>query len=243
MFPLLRLGEPVLRVIDLGLELEYYQKFNMKPTRRFQGKDGHEMIESAFDVHENAVSQNDNHPILTLMHDPEAIRPHPRSAGLFHFAILTPDRKSLATTFVSPENQGVQFAGFADHLVSESLYLQDPEDNGIEIYCDRPRKEWQFDENGHIQMDTIALDFPLLLSELNRNDDMITKEPTPKNLRPFPRGATIGHIHLKVNNLAISTRFYREILRIRLDASHTWSFISFIRRIPPSFSNQYLVKS
>ena len=45
-FPLLRLGEPVLRVIDLGLELEYYQKFNMKPTRRFQGKDGHEMIES-----------------------------------------------------------------------------------------------------------------------------------------------------------------------------------------------------
>ena len=125
-FPLLRLGEPVLRVIDLGLELEYYQKFNMKPTRRFQGKDGHEMIELAFDVNEYAVPQNDNHPILTLMHDPEAIRPHPRSAGLFHFAILTPDRKSLATTFVSLENQGVQFAGFADHIVSESLYLQDP---------------------------------------------------------------------------------------------------------------------
>jgi catechol 2,3-dioxygenase len=226
-FPLQRLGEPVLRVIDLELELEYYQKFNMKPTRRFQAKDGHEMIELAFDMHESAVSHNDNHPILTLMHDPGAIRPHPRSAGLFHFAILTPDRKSLATTFISLEYQGVQFAGFADHLVSESLYLQDPEDNGIEIYCDRPRKEWQFDENGHIQMDTIALDFPSLLSELNRNDDMITKEPTSKNLRPFPRGATIGHIHLKVNNLAISTRFYREILGLDLmKAMHGASFLS-----------------
>jgi catechol 2,3-dioxygenase len=226
-FPLLRLGEPVLRVIDLELELEYYQKFNMKPTRRFQGKDGHEMIELVFDVHENEVSQNDNHPILTLLHDPEAIRPHLKSAGLFHFAILTPDRKSLATTFVSLENQRVQFAGFADHLVSESLYLQDPEDNGIEIYCDRPRRAWQFDENGHIQMDTIALNFPSLLSELDRNDDMITKEPTSKNLRPFPRGATIGHIHLKVNNLAISTRFYREILRLDLmQAMHGASFLS-----------------
>ena len=179
----------MLRVIDLKLELEYYQKFKMKPIIRLRGEDGHETIELAFDVNEKAVSQNDNHPILTLMHDPEAIRPRPRSAGLFHFAILTPDRKSLATTFVSLENQGVQFAGFADHLVSESLYLQDPEDNGIELYCDKPREEWQFDENGYIRMDTIALDLQSLLSELNRNDDMISKESTSKNLRPFPRGA------------------------------------------------------
>ena len=76
-------------------------------------------------------------------------------------------------------------------------------------------------------MDTIALDFQSLLSELNRNDDMITKGPTSKNLRPFPRGATIGHIHLKVNNLAISTRFYREILGLDLmQAIHGASFLS-----------------
>ncbi|MGH9926639.1 MAG: hypothetical protein ACRD5B_14805, partial [Nitrososphaeraceae archaeon] len=97
--------------------------------------------------------------------DPEASKPHHRSAGLFHFAILTPDRKSLAATFVSLENQGIQFIGFADHIVSESLYLQDPEDNGIEIYCDRPREEWQFDEHGYVQMDTIAVDLQSLLSE------------------------------------------------------------------------------
>ena len=214
----------MLRVIDLELELEYFQKFNMKPIRRFQGNAGHEMIELAFDVHENAVSQNDNRPILTLLHDPEAIRPQPRSAGLFHFAILTPDRKSLATTFVSLEDQGVKFAGFADHLVSESIYLQDPEDNGIEIYCDKPREEWQFDENGYIQMDTRALDLQSLLLELDRNEDMIS---TSKNLSPFSRGATIGHIHLKVINLAISTRFYREILGLDLmQAMHGASFLS-----------------
>jgi catechol 2,3-dioxygenase len=212
MSPLLRLGGPVLRVIDLQLELGYYQKFIMKPVRRIRGEGGYEIIELAFDVDEKTVSQINNSPILTLIHDPEASRPHHRSAGLFHFAILTPDRKSLAATFVSLENQGIQFIGFADHLVSESLYLQDPEDNGIEIYYDRPREEWQFDEHGHVQMDTIALDLQSLLSELYRNDDMIMKESPSKNLMPFPRGAIIGHMHLKVTNLAASTNFYREIL-------------------------------
>ena len=212
MSPLLRLGGPVLRVIDLQLELAYYQKFKMKLVRRIRGEDGYEIIELAFDVDDKAVSQINNSPILTLIHDPEASRPPHRSAGLFHFAILTPDRKSLAATFVSLENQGIQFIGFADHLVSESLYLQDPEDNGIEIYCDRPREEWQFDEHGHVQMDTIALDLQSLLSELDRNDDIIMKESPSKNLMPFPRGTKIGHIHLKVINLAASTNFYREIL-------------------------------
>jgi catechol 2,3-dioxygenase len=125
------------------------------------------MIELVFDANTTLGSQIDNLPILTLMHDPNASRPSHGSAGLFHFAILTPSRETLAATFVSLEKQGIQFVGFADHLVSESLYLQDPEDNGIEIYCDRPREVWQFDEHGHVQMDTLALNFQSLLSELN----------------------------------------------------------------------------
>ena len=228
MSPLLRLGGPVLRVIDLQLELAYYQKFKMKPVRRNRGKDGREIVELAFDADDdNAVSQISNSPILTLIHDPEASRPHQRSAGLFHFAILTPDRKSLAATFVSLENQEIQFVGFADHLVSESLYLQDPEENGIEIYCDRPREQWRFDKNGHVQMDTIALDLKSLLSELYQSDNMTTRGSASKNLRPFPRGGTIGHIHLKVTNLAASTNFYREILEFDLMQSmHGASFLS-----------------
>lgn len=211
MNPQMRLGGPVLRVMNLQLELAYYRKFGMQPIRKFR-KDGHEIIELVIGVEDNLVPQIDNPHILTLMHDPEAGRPHQKSAGLFHFAILTSDRKSLAATFVSLVNQGVKFAGFADHLVSESLYLQDPEDNGIEIYCDRPREEWRFDKNGHVQMDTIALNLESLLSELYHDeDDMVTRN-SPSYLRPFPKGGTIGHIHLKVTNLATSTDFYREIL-------------------------------
>ena len=215
MYPQIRLEGPILRVLDLGVELAYYQKFGMIPIRRFLGEGGHEMIELGFDVDTTLGSQIDNLPILTLMHDPIASRPRHGSAGLFHFAILTPDRESLAATFVSLEKQGIQFVGFADHLVSESLYLQDPEDNGIEIYCDRPRELWQFDEHGRVQMDTLALNFQSLLSELYRNnddDDMIMNESSNKESMAFPRGAIIGHIHLKVTNLAASTNFYHEML-------------------------------
>lgn len=207
---------PILRVINLDAELAYYQKFGMIPIRRFLGEGGHEMIELGFDVNDNSDPQIDNPPILTLMHDPDASRPHHGSAGLFHFAILTPDRESLAATFVSLEKRGIQFVGFADHLVSESLYLQDPEDNGLEIYCDRPSEEWQFDQHGRVQMDTLALNFQSLLSELYRNDDIIMNGSRKKELMPFPRGATIGHMHLKVTNLATSTNFYSETLGFEL---------------------------
>ena len=212
MYSQIRLEGPILRVIDLDVELTYYQKFGMIPIRKFLGEGGHEMIELGFDVNTTLGSQIDNPPILTLIHDPNASRPRHGSAGLFHFAILTPDRESLATTFVSLEKQSIQFVGFADHLVSESLYLQDPEDNGIEIYCDRPREVWQFDEHGHVQMDTLALNFQSLLSELYRNDDMIMNESPNKESMAFPRGAIIGHMHLKVTNLAASTNFYHEML-------------------------------
>jgi catechol 2,3-dioxygenase len=128
----------------------------MKPIRKSRENE-HEIIELVIGMEDNLVFEIDNSPILTLKHDPEASRPYHNSASLFHFAILTPDRKSLPHTFVYLENQGVKFTGFADHLVSESLYLQDPEDNGIEIYCDRPSGKWQFDNNGHVQIDTIVL--------------------------------------------------------------------------------------
>jgi catechol 2,3-dioxygenase len=220
MYSQIRLEGPILRVIDLDVELAYYQKFGMIPIRRFLGEGGHEMIELGFDANTTLGSQIDNLPILTLMHDPNASRPRHGSAGLFHFAILTPNRESLAATFVSLEKQGIQFVGFADHLVSESLYLQDPEDNGIEIYCDRPREVWQFDEHGHVQMDTLALNFQSLLSELYRDDDddddddddTIMNESSNKESMTFLRGAIIGHMHLKVTNLAASTNFYHEML-------------------------------
>jgi catechol 2,3-dioxygenase len=107
----------------------------MKPIRKSRENE-HEIIELVIAWKITWFFEIDNSPILKLKHDPEASRPYHNSASLFHFAILTPDRKSLPHTFVYLENQGVKFTGFADHQVSESLYLPDPEDNGTEIYCD-----------------------------------------------------------------------------------------------------------
>jgi catechol 2,3-dioxygenase len=83
--------------------------------------------------------------------------------------------------------------GFADHLVSESLYLRDPENNGIEIYRDRPAREWLTQSTGNVMMDTLPLDLQSLLSEVN--------EEETKNPQAFPSGARIGHMHIKVTNL------------------------------------------
>jgi len=93
------------------------------------------------------------------------------SAGLFHFAIILPDRKSLALTYLASRGGRVRYEGSADHLVSEALYLRDPENNGIEIYRDRPSKEWARDSEGHIMMDTFPLNLNSLVSEeLNKGE-------------------------------------------------------------------------
>jgi catechol 2,3-dioxygenase len=161
-------------------------------------------------------------PILMLKHDPSARIPSPRSAGLFHFAILVPDRKSLASTFIALRNSGLEYDGFADHLVSESLYLRDPENNGIEIYRDRPSIEWPRDDKGHIIMDTLPLDLNSLLSEMNDNNgDEKDKEKKNNNVKAFPTGARIGHIHLRVTNLKRSMKFYHG--KIGLDITVDWS--------------------
>jgi len=87
--------------------------------------------------------------------------------GLFHTAILYPTRKDLAAIFKRLTDVAYPFTGFADHGVSEALYLDDPDGNGVELYWDKPRSQWPFDENGHLQMVTEHLDLPSLLAELN----------------------------------------------------------------------------
>jgi catechol 2,3-dioxygenase len=91
--------------------------------------------------------------------------PAPGTTGLFHFAILVPTRRHLAEVFVRLRDAGVHFTGASDHLVSEALYLNDPDGNGIEIYCDRDPSTWPH-ENGEIKMATLPLDLESLLAEL-----------------------------------------------------------------------------
>jgi catechol 2,3-dioxygenase len=94
--------------------------------------------------------------------------PAPGTTGLYHFAILLPSRLELARTFKRIVDHGWPISGAADHGVSEAIYLDDPDGNGIEIYRDRPREEWPREPNGDLRMFTAPLDFDGLLAELER---------------------------------------------------------------------------
>jgi catechol 2,3-dioxygenase len=89
-----------------------------------------------------------------------------RSAGLFHAAILYPSRKDLAAVFARLMNANYPLTGASDHGVSEAIYLNDPDENGVELYWDKPREQWPFDEQGNLQMVTEPLDLNDLLSEM-----------------------------------------------------------------------------
>lgn len=94
--------------------------------------------------------------------------PAPGSTGLYHFAILLPSRLELARTFKRIVDHGWPIGGASDHGVSEAIYLDDPDGNGIEIYRDRPREEWPREPNGDLIMTLDPLDFDGLLAELER---------------------------------------------------------------------------
>jgi catechol 2,3-dioxygenase len=94
--------------------------------------------------------------------------PPPGTTGLFHFAIRVPTRRHLAELLARLGEAGVRLSGASDHLVSEALYLKDPDGNGIELYCDRDPATWPR-KNGTIEMATLPLDLDSLLSELSSN--------------------------------------------------------------------------
>jgi len=95
-------------------------------------------------------------------------RPATGTTGLYHFAILLPNRKELARTWKRVVEHGWEIEGAADHGVSEAVYFSDPDGNGIEIYADRPRDQWPKDKNGEFTMYTRPLDFDSLMAELEQ---------------------------------------------------------------------------
>ncbi|HEX2169109.1 MAG TPA: VOC family protein [Nitrososphaera sp.] len=135
--------------------------------------------------------------------------PANRRAGLYHFAILLPERKYLADMLqnLSDNRDQVYFDGLADHLVSEAIYIRDPDFIGIEIYRDRPMTDWKWDGN-RIEAATLPLDTKNLL-----------RESTDEGWKEMPSKTTIGHVHLHVGNLAKTIEFYQEILGLNLTAS------------------------
>jgi catechol 2,3-dioxygenase len=141
-------------------------------------------------------------PLVELVAAPDAAPAPSFSTGLFHLAILVPDRAELARSLERVIGAGWRLTGASDHLVSEALYLDDAEGNGIEIYRDRPREQWSHD-GGELRMATLPLDLESVLAELDG-------AAPPDN--GMPAGATMGHVHLRVADIPASDAFYNGAL-------------------------------
>jgi catechol 2,3-dioxygenase len=140
-------------------------------------------------------------PLLILTGLPSAL-PHPRrTTGLYHVAILMPTRRDLARSLQALVDSQYPVQGASDHLVSEAIYLADPDGNGLELYADRPRASWPV-FNQQVSMASDALDLRGLLGELGSE-----AAQTPFNVDP---ATTVGHIHLRVADLADTERFYAQ---------------------------------
>jgi catechol 2,3-dioxygenase len=140
--------------------------------------------------------------LVELRGDSSAPRLNRRAPGLYHLAILLPTRLDLAFALARLVQAQWPLDGASDHLVSEALYLSDPDGNGIEIYRDRPRADWRY-EAGQLQMSTLPLDLNDLVGELRGATEMQAG---------MPPGTRIGHVHLQVSELGEAEAFYHGVL-------------------------------
>jgi catechol 2,3-dioxygenase len=137
--------------------------------------------------------------LVVLVEEPGA-RPAHGYTGLYHFALLVPERVDLARWLAHAVRDRVPLTGLSDHFVSEALYLRDPDHHGIEIYCDRPRETWE----GRVgeRLTTMPLDARGLLGVL--------ADPGSEPFESLPDGTVMGHVHLKVAAIPETVSFYRD---------------------------------
>jgi catechol 2,3-dioxygenase len=183
-----RLGTVRLQVSDLERSLDYYRGllgFTLISRREGEAELG---------------AAGDDAPLVVLV-ERSGARPvsHPAPLGLYHFAILLPDRASLGR-FVKHLAEAGAYAGMSDHLVSEALYLSDPDGLGIEVYADRPRSSWQH-RDGQLVMTTQPLNVRAVVAEAGGEE-----------WAGMPAGTVIGHVHLHVGNIDEAAAFYHRAL-------------------------------
>ncbi|HYW07827.1 MAG TPA: VOC family protein [Longimicrobium sp.] len=183
-----RLGRVSLQVAELERSLAYYR--DVLGFRVAEHSPGHALL----------AAHGDDTPLVELR-ELRGATPVPRRGrlGLYHFAILLPDRAALGR-FVAHLAAVGERAGASDHLVSEALYLQDPDGLGIEVYADRPRESWR-SENGQLVMATEPLDLQGL-----------ARAGGGAEWSGMPAGTTVGHIHLHVGDVDEAARFYEDAL-------------------------------
>jgi catechol 2,3-dioxygenase len=185
--PHIRMGAVTLTVADLARSLRFYQD---RIGLRLISREGSTAILGAGDI-----------PLLRLDHLP-GVRGYPHTTGLFHFALRVPSRLELARTLNHLIETETPIDGASDHNVSEALYLHDPDGHGIEIYRDRPRADW-YDAQEHFILNTTPFDADGVMGELQGNS-----QPW-QGIHPE---TDMGHVHLRVADLASARRFYVDIL-------------------------------
>lgn len=140
-------------------------------------------------------------PLLTLEGNPMLEQRPVRSAGLYHLALLVPTRKDLANVLQHFIQTDTRLVGASNHKFSEAIYLQDPENNGIEVYRDVDRKDWVRDEKGKLPAVSEPLDVQGLLDEADNN-----------KWNGLPEKTVMGHVHLNVTNIHEAEEFYINVL-------------------------------
>ncbi|WP_110928517.1 VOC family protein [Bacillus massiliglaciei] len=171
-----------LKVINLERSLSFYQNII-----------GFQLLER--EENRAVLTADGKTPLVSLIQPADALPKEPRKTGLYHFALLLPERADLAR-FLHHIIKINYPLGAADHEVSEALYLQDVDGNGIEVYADRPSSLWKWN-NGEVHMVT---------EQLNAED--LLKERKDETWQGLPKETVMGHIHLHVGNLAEAEAFY-----------------------------------
>ena len=176
----------VLKVKDLKRSLEFYK--NIMGLQVLEEKD-----------REVKLTVDGITPMVVLIQPEDVIDKLPRRTGLYHFAVLLPSRFHLGLFLKNIKNKNHSIVGGANHGVSEAVYLEDPDKNGIEVYADTPEETWNR-KDGEIKMVTEALDY---ISIIDTTGD--------KEWEGAPPETIIGHIHLHVADLDKSLKFYEAL--------------------------------
>jgi catechol 2,3-dioxygenase len=194
------IGSVHLKVSNLKKSLSFYVDILGFKEVEWESEPGAASEQTAETV---LLSADGNYPALILLTEqPEAIQKPKYTTGLYHIAIRVPSQRALGKELAHVQQMGWRFDGAADHLVSEALYLADPDGNGLEIYADRERERWPY-SGDQVVMATEPLDVDGLMRAAAES------EPSYEGIHP---NTVIGHVHLQVADLSQAESFYHGLL-------------------------------